>query len=107
MDRATILLIEDDAQIARLVATRLHEAGHDAEWATDGRADKQEVVRGLEVGADDYLTKPFHEAELMLMARVAALLRRRSRGAGGVGLRQPLASRLSVGTEAAFELPLA
>ena len=34
----------------------------------------QDKVEGLESGADDYLTKPFHAAELM--ARVNALLRR-------------------------------
>jgi two-component system response regulator PhoP len=39
--------------------------------ARDGWRDK---VEGLESGADDYLTKPFHAEELM--ARVNALLRR-------------------------------
>ena len=34
----------------------------------------QDKVEGLESGADDYLTKPFHSEELM--ARVNALLRR-------------------------------
>ena len=34
----------------------------------------QDKVEGLESGADDYLTKPFHDAELL--ARVNALLRR-------------------------------
>ena len=38
------------------------------------RSDWQEKVRGLEAGADDYLTKPFHPEELK--ARVSALLRR-------------------------------
>ena len=39
-----------------------------------GRRDKQDVVRGLDLGADDYLTKPFDLDELK--ARVRALLRR-------------------------------
>ena len=38
------------------------------------RADEIDRVVGLELGADDYLTKPFHMRELL--ARVKALLRR-------------------------------
>ncbi len=38
------------------------------------RAEWQDKVEGLESGADDYLTKPFHPEELK--ARVGALLRR-------------------------------
>ncbi len=38
------------------------------------RSDWQDKVEGLEAGADDYLTKPFHMEELV--ARINALLRR-------------------------------
>lgn len=38
------------------------------------RDDVADKVRGLELGADDYLTKPFHFQELL--ARIRALLRR-------------------------------
>ncbi|MFC5591660.1 response regulator transcription factor [Sporosarcina soli] len=38
------------------------------------RSDKADLVKGLDFGADDYITKPFDESELL--ARVNALLRR-------------------------------
>jgi DNA-binding response OmpR family regulator len=44
-----------------------------------GRDDESDVVRGLEAGADDYVTKPFAPRELL--ARVSAVLRRASFGA--------------------------
>lgn len=37
----------------------------------------EDRIRGLEIGADDYLSKPFHLKELLL--RVAAIIRRNSR----------------------------
>jgi DNA-binding response OmpR family regulator len=45
-----------------------------------GRAEEDDIVTGLEIGADDYMTKPF--TAKVLRARVQALLRRgRSAGA--------------------------
>lgn len=53
----------------------------------------QDKIRGLDLGADDYLTKPFNADELM--ARVRAVLRRSQIVApeGGAGLR----SRVTIG----------
>lgn len=45
------------------------------------RADEADKVRGLEYGADDYITKPFSPRELM--ARIRAVLRRRVPEAAG------------------------
>ena len=40
-----------------------------------GRAEEADRVMGLELGADDYLTKPFSQRELL--ARIRSVLRRR------------------------------
>jgi two-component system alkaline phosphatase synthesis response regulator PhoP len=126
-----ILVVDDDKQIARLIASYLEEAGFAVLTAYDGETamhairrehpdlivldvmlpgrDGMEITRwlradpkvattpilmltarvedvdkilGLELGADDYLTKPFNPREVL--ARVRAILRR----AGG-GLNQP------------------
>ena len=51
------------------------------------RDDEADVLVGLGVGADDYLTKPFRMRELV--ARIAAVLRRVER-AGELATRRPL-----------------
>jgi len=122
-----ILIVEDDPDIADLVAHYLDKAGFMTERVTSGRealsaipakppdllvldlmlpqvdgleicrivrsekktaaipiimltarADESERIVGLELGADDYLAKPFSPNELV--ARVRALLRRAHRG---------------------------
>jgi DNA-binding response OmpR family regulator len=45
------------------------------------RSDEEDKIRGLELGADDYVTKPFSPAELG--ARIKAVLRRAQATTGG------------------------
>jgi DNA-binding response OmpR family regulator len=45
-----------------------------------GSVQDKDVARGFEIGADDYLKKPFNASELL--ARVVALLRRSSSAIG-------------------------
>jgi DNA-binding response OmpR family regulator len=121
MNQRSILVVEDDMDLANLVALNLEDVGHDVQVEHDGssaleliqrsrfdvvildlnlpgvdgleicrhlrtlvpyvailmvtaRTTELDRVLGLEVGADDYLTKPFSVRELL--ARVKALLRR-------------------------------
>jgi len=46
-----------------------------------GRDRDADILRGLELGADDYLPKPFNPAELA--ARVQAIIRRKNRAVDG------------------------
>jgi two-component system, OmpR family, response regulator len=61
---------EDGMQIAR----KLREESDVPIIMLTGRKDEADRVMGLELGADDYLTKPFSPRELL--ARIRALLRR-------------------------------
>jgi two-component system, OmpR family, response regulator len=61
---------EDGMQIAR----RLRESSAIPILMLTGRVEEADRVMGLELGADDYLTKPFSPRELL--ARIRALLRR-------------------------------
>jgi len=123
--QARIVVVEDEADIAALLAYQLTREGYRVETASTGpdalraihreipslvildrmlpgisgdevlrtlraepvtralpvlvltaRREQQERIEGLELGADDYLTKPFSPRELVL--RVEAILRRMS-----------------------------
>src|SRR2546425_188312 len=122
MTQQRILVVEDDARIADLIAKNLEAAGFECQQAADGgralaefarlkpalvvldlglagmdglevtrrirkdsdvpilmvtaRSSEGDKLLGPELGADDYVTKPFSTAELI--ARVRALLRRSS-----------------------------
>jgi DNA-binding response OmpR family regulator len=129
-----ILVVEDDADIAALIAHYLEKVGHRVDRLVSGsdvlprlrkspsdlvildvmlpgmdglmvcqamradpalaaipiimvtaRGEESDRVSGLELGADDYVTKPFSPKELT--ARVTALLRRAGRATTGAPLR--------------------
>jgi two-component system response regulator BaeR len=134
---ATILIVEDEPKLARVLADFLHAAGFETRWVADGLAVVPEVraghpdlilldlmlpgqdglavcralraftttpiimvtarveeidrLLGLELGADDYICKPFSPREVV--ARVKAVLRRTRPEAAGT------APRLAVDAE--------
>ena len=129
----TILIVEDEAKLAKLLADFLRDAHYEARWLADGRdvasavktqtpdlilldlmlpgrdgiavcrelreftdtpvimvtgrVDEIDRLLGLELGADDYICKPFSPRELV--ARVNAVLRR-SRSPEGASQRARL-----------------
>lgn len=60
------------------VCSRLREFSDVPVIMLTAKALDSDILRGFDVGADDYLTKPFNSKELL--ARVKAVLRRISRG---------------------------
>ena len=58
-----------------------------------GRGELDDRVTGLEIGADDYLTRPFSLRELL--ARVRSVLRRRAAGRPGRGAHSPTTARFA------------
>jgi len=75
------------------IARQLREHWHCGLVIVTGRGDSVDKVVGLEVGADDYVTKPFDLRELL--ARIKAVLRRMAPGESAVpSAAAPLRSKL-------------
>jgi DNA-binding response OmpR family regulator len=82
------------------VLRRLRQGAEDAAGGfpvivLTARDDDMDVVVGLELGADDYVLKPFHPRELL--ARVRAVLRRRVEALALAGRVADLEARLASG----------
>ena len=84
----------DGLEICRVVRGNEATAGTPIIMLT-ARAEESDRIVGLEIGADDYLAKPFSPGELV--ARVRALLRRASRGAPAPSAAAP-GQRVSYGS---------
>ncbi len=68
----------DGLEVARALKAETRTAGLPIVMLT-AKGEDADVVAGLELGADDYVTKPF--SPRVLLARIKAVLRRRSRAA--------------------------
>lgn len=68
------------------IARRLRNDWHGGLMMVTGRGDTIDRVVGLEIGADDYVTKPFELRELL--ARIRSVGRRSSAAAPAVGAAQ-------------------
>jgi DNA-binding response OmpR family regulator len=66
------------------VARELRASGGVPILMLTARSAEEDRIRGLELGADDYVTKPFSPRELVL--RVQAILRRGGPAAGGAAV---------------------
>ncbi len=63
----------DGLEVCRSIKGRAHTSGIPVIMLT-AKGEESDIVKGLELGADDYITKPF--SPKVLMARVHAVLRR-------------------------------
>jgi two-component system, OmpR family, response regulator MprA len=88
-DRPALLIVDIEMPEMGGLATieRLRKTGNPLPvLVISGRGSLEQRVEGLEIGADDYLAKPYEHAELL--ARVRALLRRHERKAPSLVLIQ-------------------
>jgi len=76
----------DGIEVCRQLRER-EETGRIPILMVTARSEESDIITGLEVGADDYITKPF--SPKVLVARVRAILRRSRRNAL-TGSREPV-----------------
>src|SRR5205814_10549731 len=86
----------DGLEVCRLLRANDHTASIPIIMLT-ARAEESERIVGLEMGADDYLAKPFSPNELV--ARVRALLRRAERGSPSAATRTLAYGPIALDTE--------
>lgn len=71
-----ILLVEDESNIASFITTVLRANQYEVKRAATGevvsaRSHERDKVESLDLGADDYITKPFGTSELLARVRTA------------------------------------
>jgi DNA-binding response OmpR family regulator len=81
----------DGLEVCRRIRSMSGEAGRVPVLMLTAKGDPMDRIVGLEIGADDYLPKPFEPRELL--ARIRAILRRR-----GEASAQPAAKRMRFGS---------
>ncbi len=77
-DLVLLDLILTDSMDGYQVARRIREFSEIPIIMLTARAREPDILRGFEVGADDYITKPFNARELL--ARIQAVLKRAAGG---------------------------
>lgn len=70
----------DGLEVCRRIKSQGGESAHTAVLMLTAKGDPMDRIVGLEIGADDYLPKPFEPRELL--ARIRAVLRRGSEASG-------------------------
>ena len=71
----------DGLEVCRRIKGQGSESPHTAVLMLTAKGDPMDRIVGLEIGADDYLPKPFEPRELL--ARIRAVLRRGGEASGG------------------------
>ena len=77
----------DGLEVCRRIRARPGPAAQVPVLMLTAKGDPMDRIIGLEIGADDYLPKPFEPRELL--ARIRAILRRRGGGGEGSAAGQP------------------